>query len=200
MSWFRRRAYERAYRAGRARWDTGVTPPEVVDLIEGSPPLPPGSALDLGCGTGTNALYLARHGWEVVGVDFSEPAIEAATTKAEGVAAVRFVQGDVTRLEALGIDGPFDLVLDIGCFHSVSLRRRRAYARGTARVAKPGAVLTIFAWGPAWARPKSWRTREGEIRRRFGDAFALERTIPGREPPGAAWFVLRRRRGVHAPA
>jgi SAM-dependent methyltransferase len=149
--------------------------------------------LDLGCGTGTNALYLAAHGWEVVGVDFSEPAIEAARSKAAGEAAVRFVQGDVTRLRDLGIDGPFDLVLDIGCFHSVGRRRRGAYARGAARVARPDAVLAIFAWGPGWTLPGSWRTREGEIRRRFGEAFELRRVIAGREPPGAAWFVLRRR-------
>ena len=188
-----RRIYERAYRTGNARWDTGITPPEVVELIEGPDALTPGRALDLGCGTGTNALYLRRHGWEAVGVDFSDLAIETARTKAVGVEGVRFVQGDVTRLADLGVDGPFDLVLDIGCFHSVPLRRRRAYVRGAARVAAPGATLAIFAWGPSWTRRSSWRTRRGEIDRRFGGSFEVAREIAGSEPPGAAWFVLRRR-------
>jgi SAM-dependent methyltransferase len=193
VSGARRRTYERAYRTGRARWDTGITPPEVVELIEGASPLAPGRALDLGCGTGTNALYLRRHGWEVVGVDFSALAIAAASEKAAGTDGVRFVRGDVTRLEELGIEGPFDFVLDIGCFHSVPTRRRVAYVRGVARVARLGAVLAIFAWGPSLSRSSSWRTREREIVRRFGGAFELVRVIPGTQPPGAAWFVLRRR-------
>ncbi len=187
------RIYERAYRTGAARWDTGITPPEVVELIEGPSALAAGRALDLGCGTGTNVLYLRRHGWEATGVDFSELAIAAAREKSEGVDGVRFVHGDVTRLDELGIDGPFDLIVDIGCFHSVPLRRRGAYVRGAARVALPGATLAIFAWGPSWTRRSSWRTRRGEIDRRFGTAFEVVREIAGTEPPGAAWFVLRRR-------
>jgi SAM-dependent methyltransferase len=188
-----RRIYERAYRTGNARWDTGITPPEVVELVEGPSPLAPGRALDLGCGTGTNALYLRRHGWEVVGVDFSDLAIDAARAKAADADGVRFVRGDVTRLDELGVDGPFDMVLDIGCFHSVPLRRRAAYVRGVARVAAGGATLAIFAWGPSWTRRSSWRTRRAEIDRRFGSAFEVVREIAGTEPPGAAWFVLRRR-------
>lgn len=189
----RRRSYERAYRRGRARWDTGLTPPEVVELIEGPDPLRPGRALDLGCGTGTNALYLARHGWEVVGVDFSERAIAAARERSADVHGVRFVLGDVTRLDELGVDGPFDLVLDIGCFHGIAVRRRGTYVREATRVSRSGATLAMFAWGPsAWWRSAP-RTREGEIVRRFGGAFELVRVIPGTEPPGAAWFLLRRR-------
>jgi len=126
----RRLFFELRYLIGRAPWDTGITPPEVVELIEGATPLAPGRALDLGCGTGTNALYLRRHGWTVVGVDFSDLAIEAAAEKAAGVDGVRFVRGDVTRLEDLGIEASFDLVLDIGCFHSVSPRRRGAEQGG----------------------------------------------------------------------
>lgn len=189
----RRRVYERAYRSGKARWDTGITPPEVVDLIEGPDALAPGRALDLGCGTGTNALYLRRHGWDVVGVDFSDLAIDAARTKAQGLDGVRFVRGDVTRLDHSGIEGPFDLLLDIGCYHSVAVRRRGAYAHGAARVARSGAILALFAWGPAWTRRSSWRTRRGEIDRRFEGAFEVVREIAGTDPPGAAWFVLRRR-------
>src|SRR5688500_14230632 len=70
--------YERAYRRGKTPWDTGIPPPELVEVIEGPNALEPGRALDLGCGTGTNAMYLAQHGWTAVGVDFSSHAIESA--------------------------------------------------------------------------------------------------------------------------
>jgi SAM-dependent methyltransferase len=185
--------YERRYRRGQPRWDTGITPPEVVAVIEGDPPLSPGRALDLGCGTGTNVLYLVAHGWEAVGVDFSPAAIAQAREKAVGVARAAFVEGDVTRLSALGVQGPFDFVLDIGCFHSVAVARRGAYAREVARVARPGAVFMIFAWGPSIHLPGGPRTRRREIERRFGRTFELERVELGREPPGAAWFTLRRK-------
>ena len=186
--------YERRYRRGNTRWDTGITPPEVVAVIEGEHPLPPGRALDLGCGTGTNALYLARHGWEVTGVDFSPLAIEAAKGKAEGSGLpVSFRLGDVTRVRELGVEGPFDYVLDIGCFHSVALRRRRAYAREVTALTRPGAVLMVFAWGAGLHVPGFPRTRESEMRRRFGSDFVIERIELGKEPRGAAWFTLQRR-------
>jgi SAM-dependent methyltransferase len=185
------RLYERAYRRGRTPWDTGITPPEVVEEVSG---MEPGRALDLGCGTGTNVLWLAERGWTAVGVDFSPLAIESARRKADWTSGAMFVEGDVTRLSELGVEGPFDLLLDIGCFHSVAVRRRDDYVREVARVAHVGAPMMIFAFGP-WIRfpgtPR--RTREPEIRRRFERDFELERVRPGEEPKGAAWFYLRRR-------
>jgi hypothetical protein len=53
--------------------------------------------------------------------------------------------------------------------------------------------MMILAFGPIVRWPGSKRTREPEIRRRFGEAFELERVVPGRDPPGGAWFYLRRR-------
>ncbi|HJS27962.1 MAG TPA: class I SAM-dependent methyltransferase [Actinomycetota bacterium] len=185
------RLYERSYRRGRTPWDTGITPPEVVEEVSG---MTPGRALDLGCGTGTNVLWLAQHGWTAVGVDFTPLAIESARRKADWTSGATFVEGDATRLSELGVVGPFDLLLDIGCFHSVPTRRRDDYVREVARVARPGARMMIFAFGP-WIRIPGTRRRirEPEIRRRFGDAFELERIVPGTEPEGAAWFFLRRR-------
>ncbi|MEA2522265.1 MAG: hypothetical protein QOI81_1911 [Actinomycetota bacterium] len=190
----RRASFERMYRSGHARWDTGVTPPEVVALIEREPRFPSGRALDLGCGTGTNALYLASRGWEVVGVDFSSLAIEAARLKLaerEG-GAISFLRGDVTELAAAGVKGPFDFVLDIGCFHSVSRRRRRAYAEGVSKLTSRGGTLLMFAFGPALRGPGRHPTREREIRRRFGYAFELAEVELGTTPLGAAWFTLHR--------
>ena len=96
-----------------------------------------------------------------------------------------FVEGDVTRLAELQVDGPFDLILDIGCFHGLPVRRREAYVRQVARVARRGARMMIFALraAPAVAR-LCQRTREPEIRRRFGEVFEIELVVPGRDPQG----------------
>ena len=115
------RSFERAYRRGRTPWDTGVTPQEVVEEASA---MEPGRALDLGCGTGTNVLWLAQHGWTAVGVDRSPIAIESARRRADWTSGAMFVEGDVTRLAELQVDGPFDLILDIGCFHGLPVRRR----------------------------------------------------------------------------
>jgi len=184
------RFFERAYRRGRTPWDTGLTPPEVVETVSA---MEPGRALDLGCGTGTNAIWLAQRGWRAVGVDFSSLAIESARRKADWTSGVEFVEGDVTRLDELGVKGPFDLVLDIGCFHSVPVGRRDAYVREVSAVTEPGALVMIYAFGGWFRWPGSTRTREPEIRRRFGRAFELERVVRGRQPQGSAWFSLRRR-------
>src|SRR5436305_11263245 len=74
--------YQWRYFTGKTPWDTNVTPPEVVEWVEHED-APRGRALDLGCGTGTNALYLAQHGFEVVGVDFVSRAIATARRKAQ---------------------------------------------------------------------------------------------------------------------
>jgi len=185
-----KRFFDRAYRRGRTPWDTGITPPEVVEAVSA---MEPGRALDLGCGTGTNVLWLVQQGWTAVGVDFSSLAIESAQRKADWVSGAEFVEGDVTRLHELGVTGPFDLLLDIGCFHSVPTRRRDDYVRGVSAVARPGALMMMYAFG-GWVRwPGSTRTREPEIRRRFGVTFELERVVRGRTPVGSAWFSLRRR-------
>ena len=96
-------------------WDSGVTPPELFEFIQTHPA---GRAIDLGCGTGTNVITLAKIGWQVTGVDFASRAIQMAKrkTKNAGVKANLFVD-DVTKLK--NISGQFDLVLDIGCFHSI---------------------------------------------------------------------------------
>ncbi len=97
-------------------WDTGVSPPELMNFIENHRP---GVALDLGCGTGTNAITLAKHGWVVTGIDFAAPAILKGRRKAslEGV-EIDLRVGDVTQLQQLG--QPCDLILDIGCFHNLT--------------------------------------------------------------------------------
>lgn len=138
--YFVRRLWFSIWYLFRPPWDTGVSPPELLEFIRQHPP---GRALDLGCGTGTNAITLARHGWEVIGIDFAHLAIREARAKARqaGVKA-KFLVGDVTRLE--GIEGPCDLILDIGCFHSLSAEGRERYAREIGRLLAPGGTYLMY--------------------------------------------------------
>jgi SAM-dependent methyltransferase len=166
--------YRLTYRHGSPRWDSTEPRPELQTLIAARPP---GRALDLGCGTGTTAGYLAQHGWDVVGIDFVPEAIATATARVEGTGtSVCFVVGDVTRLAEAGVEGPFDLLIDIGCYHAIPARRRDAYAEGVAAVAAPGADLYLAGI----ARPPvTWRLlgatglNTTELLHRFGDAFTL---------------------------
>jgi ubiquinone/menaquinone biosynthesis C-methylase UbiE len=115
----------------KAPWDSGISPPELFDFIQSHPA---GRAIDLGCGTGTNVITLAKTGWQVTGIDFAVRAIQMAKrkTRKAGVKAELLV-GDVTRLN---LDQQFDLALDIGCFHGVE--DRAAYLAQLTRLLVPG--------------------------------------------------------------
>lgn len=193
MSSLRGWLFDLLYVLGRARWDTRVTPPEVVELVEGRASAP-GRALDLGCGTGTNIIYLARHGWEPVGVDFSGVAIRRARRKARRAGVeCRFYQADVTDLGFL--EPPFDLVLDIGCLHSVLPEERGRYAEGMIRLVRPGGLYMLYAFA---ARPDRCPTRgvtAEQVRGLFVPCFTVERQEGGKDPTGprSTWYWLRRR-------
>ncbi|MEV4186489.1 methyltransferase domain-containing protein [Streptosporangium canum] len=193
------RALEGYYRGGKAPWDTGVTPPELVALVEGHGALPPGRALELGCGTGTNAIYLARHGWEVAAVDLIDRAVDQAREKAEAArAAVRLLHGDATRLDELDVPGPFDLFFDLSCYCGIPLHRRDAYAAGLTHRAAPGARLLMFGYGPeplgsSTTDITSWAAgvTADELRARFPGWELLDVT-PGTNSVPTFWFTLRR--------
>lgn len=146
----RRWWFEKLYLLGRPPWEHGVSPPELLAFVQR---YPPGRALDLGCGTGTHLLTLARHGWEVVGVDFSRVALWRAARRLRrtGVSA-RLVYADVSR--PLPLEGPFDLVLDIGCYHGLPPVARVGYRENLARLLAPGGHLLLYAhWREAAAPP-----------------------------------------------
>ena len=101
------------YRRGFTPWDSGVPPPELVSVIEGTRRLATGRALDLGCGTGTTSVYMASKGWQVTGVDFIPRPIRVARARAASAGeSVDFLVGDVTRLRELPIEPGFDLLFD----------------------------------------------------------------------------------------
>jgi len=128
-------------RRKRPPWDSGISPPELMAYIESHTP---GRAMDLGCGTGTNVITLAQRHWQVVGVDFAVKAIVTARRKLRdaGVRAELRV-GDVTRLKSVA--GPFDLILDIGCFHALDAAGRTRYADSVNRLLLPGGTFLLYA-------------------------------------------------------
>jgi ubiquinone/menaquinone biosynthesis C-methylase UbiE len=126
----------------RPPWDSGVTPPELLDFLKDCPA---GRAIDLGCGTGTNVITLSRLGWQVTGVDFASRAIAQARKKLTqaGLSAELRV-GDVTRLD--GIDGPFNFALDLGCFHGLADKEKGDYLRQIERILAPGGTWFMYAF------------------------------------------------------
>jgi SAM-dependent methyltransferase len=157
--------YELLYRIGRTPWDTGVTPPEVVELVEGESALPPGRALDLGCGTGDEVAYLARRGWTATGVELVQIAVDLAGNKIEGLPNAAVRRGDVTKVGEMGLDGPFDLVLDLGCFHSLPSEGRDAYAAGVGSLTVTGGVLFICVRRAVAVEPGGHRRDAGRDER-----------------------------------
>jgi SAM-dependent methyltransferase len=159
--------YRTLYLLGLKIWERELPPPDLVQLVEGGSA--PGRALDLGCGTGTDSIYLARHGWEVTGVDMVPKALAIAQRRA-AVAGVRphFVEGDVTRLQDFGIDGGYDVLFDFGCFHTLPSDRRDAYVESVTAAAAPGATFLLFGFKrpPRMAPMQAGLTAE-EVRQRF---------------------------------
>jgi SAM-dependent methyltransferase len=147
VNWALRALAEVTYRVGLGPQPSDVPDHRLVELVEGPGRLPPGHALDLGCGTGRNAIYLAAHGWDTVGVEMAGYAVDVARGKAvaQGVPA-RLVQGDVTRLPDLDIGKAFNLFMDGGCYHTIPPGRRDAYAESVTAVAALGARLIIVGF------------------------------------------------------
>ena len=186
------RDFEQMYLAGEAPWDTGVPSTELGTRLAAGQIPPGGMAVDLGCGTGTNVLYLARHGWQAVGVDYAIGAIRAARRKASArpldvAGRCTFHRGDVTDLSFLG--PPFDLALDMGCFHTLGPGERGRYAHGLARLLRPGAIYMLYAFKPG----DDWcgGVREDDVPGLFGPAFRVRSVEQGAGRP-SAWYTLER--------
>lgn len=133
-------------------WELGKPRKVLVDLVEGGR-IKKGKALDICCGAGTNALYLAKEGFQVTGIDVSSKAVEYAKEKARkaGVGA-RFQVENFLKLPFE--DEEFGFVFDMGCFHHVKVKDRTAFIGGVHRVLKKGGsyLVVCFSYknGPAW--------------------------------------------------
>ncbi|OBK74977.1 class I SAM-dependent methyltransferase [Mycobacterium sp. 1274761.0] len=169
----RRLLFTSLYRFGFTPWDGHPIATSLRDLVEGDAALPAGTALDVGCGTGDNSIYLAKHGWRVTGVDYVAKALNRARTKAADAGVdIRFRQADVTDLSSADIGATFALVIDSGCLHGMSDDDRSAYAREVTAVAAPDARLHIVAFTPGalYGVPG---IEPDEVERRFDAGWTL---------------------------
>jgi SAM-dependent methyltransferase len=124
-------------------WDVGHPQPALVDAIESYGLA--GPVLDVGCGTGTHALWATERGYPVLGIDFSE----AAITVARQTARERGLNTDFQVADALHLPddlGPFETVVDSGLFHAFEPDDREPYTRELAAVVSSGGRLFLVGF------------------------------------------------------
>jgi SAM-dependent methyltransferase len=159
-------SWEDAYKT-TPPWDIGRSQPAFVELVD-SGEFNQGIVLDVGCGTGENALYLAANGFSVAGVDLSRRAIVAAKAKA----GERNLKADFRPANALSLgfrNGYFDNAIDSGLFHTFNDKGRVAFARGIARVLTTDGRYFMLCFSNKepvnWGGPR--RITRGEIETTF---------------------------------
>jgi cyclopropane fatty-acyl-phospholipid synthase-like methyltransferase len=168
---------------GRPPWDTGIPPPEVGEFADEHTP---GSALDLGCGTGATSVYLAERGWKVTGVDFVPLAIWKARRRSRHLRQPpRFRVGRIPELE--GLSGPFDLVVDVGCFHSLPGQDRQRYVDRVRALLRSGGTMLLFAF----TRGTPPGVPVEAVRRLFSGGFK-EQGVKIDADGSAAWYTYQR--------
>jgi len=189
---------ELLYRGGgQVPWDRELPPPEVIALAA---ELPPGRALDLGCGYGRASIYLAQHGWMCDGVDFIPEAVAGARMRAATAnVADRALFHTLPVTDLASLAPPYDLAVDVGCMHNLRGDDLRAYAAEVARLVGAGGLYALFAHGPSTNTDDHRNgVDEATIRALFTPAFAVECVEHGttKTPNGniraSAWFWLRR--------
>ena len=182
------------YESGDVPWDDKDPPPEVMAFLA---TVPVGQALDLGCGYGRAAIYLAAQGWEVDAVDFIPEAItEAAKRAAIAHVDVRFHLSKVTELEFL--TETYDFVLDVGCSHSLTFDELKVYWNHLKRHIRPGGIYMLFARLQDGSKDASQDGPPGMdlqyLRTLYSEGFELEWMERGRTQAGdddewlSAWF------------
>jgi cyclopropane fatty-acyl-phospholipid synthase-like methyltransferase len=190
---------EELYADGDLPWDDALPPPEVEEIAA---TLIPGRALDLGCGYGRSAIYLAQRGWQVDGIDFIPQAITEAEARANAAGVTdlaRFHVASVADLDFL--DGMYVFALDIGCMHALDEQELSRYAKGLRRLLRQDAVYLLFARLKQVEAESEEGPRglpEAVIRALFAEGFELERyesgetAVPDQPVWSSAWFYFRR--------
>ena len=187
------------YASGNLPWDSGVPDPLLTAYVAAGR-VAPARTLEVGAGTGTNAIWLAERGFDVLGIDVSPLAVEAARGKiAARTERCRFETRDF--LTQPIDEGPFDFVFDRGCFHVFDEPdEQAAFAARVAAVLNPGGTW-LSLLGSTEGPPRE----VGPPRRSARDiAAAIEPVLEIVELstaeftdgpyPARAWVCLARRR------
>lgn len=189
--------YRKAYETGTAKWDTGLPNPELVRVIKAGL-LPGKTALEFGCGTGTNAIEAARHGYRVTAIDVVDVAVEQARSKARQARVdVDFRAGDLTKA-ALG--GPYDVLFDLGVYHGIRTRDLPGFLGALERVSRPGTRWLSIAgnaketleYGPPVVAEDEFRAELGPLFR-FLEVREFRPDLRGGLKP-LFWSILMERR------
>jgi len=140
-----------------------------------------GRVLDIGCGTGTSVLYLAQRGFQSFGVDVSRVAIRRAVAKAERQnVKCSFYRLDFTDTEAASKTlSAFDILLDVGCFHSLSVEHRPRYVDSLMAVSHPNSVYLLWFFIPTsdWGYGPPGVSEE-EVEGTFSEQFSVVEKHP----------------------
>lgn len=168
-------SFESAYR-GTPPWDIGRPQPGIMRLAETGQIA--GSVLDVGCGTGENALYLAERGFAATGIDGAPTAIRKARAKAKrrGLNA-SFEVADALNLSAPA--QPFDSVIDSGLFHVFSDEERARFTESLGRVVRPDGTYYLMCFSDQ--QPGDWgprRVTQAEIRSVFSEGWRINYIEP----------------------
>src|SRR3989304_4959061 len=190
--------WDMMYREGPPSWETGTPSGELIRILDEAV-VPPGTALEVGCGTGADAVYLARRGFEVTAVDCSPLALERARIRArlEG-AAVCFVLGDV--FEFVETAEPFDFVYDAGFYHFIRQADLTRYVDLLWRTTRPGSYYLALAGSTGEAAEGGPpQVSQEEIRSGLGRLFEFIHLrhfrfeSPHRQKGYLGWSCLMRR-------
>jgi ubiquinone/menaquinone biosynthesis C-methylase UbiE len=182
--------FDEAY-TGSPKWDIGRPQDEFIRVArEGGIK---GSVLDIGCGTGENAMFFASLGHEVWGLDAAPLAIKKAREKAlQRGAKVNFVLGDALHLDSLG--RRFDTVTDCGLFHVFSDEDRKAFAQSVRAALEASGTYFVLCFSDKeptdWGGPR--RVSEREIRETFAQGWRINYV---RE---ASFSITIKEHGAHA--
>jgi SAM-dependent methyltransferase len=164
--------WDERYRTGDTPWDTGRPSSELQRVIA-EEQIQPYLAIELGCGTGSNAVWLAMQDYEVTAADLSPLAIAQARERAEGVGArVRFLVADVLAPPDLG--GPYQFFFDRGCYHVVRRESAAKYLDTLKAITQPGTLGLVLTGNAREAHePGPPVVSEEEIHQELGQLFEI---------------------------
>jgi len=188
--------WDRAYRGGRKPgWDSGIVAPDLKRAVEEGA-VRPCRTVVLGCGSGTNAVYLAQKGFDVTAIDVAPTALGIAEAKAEKAGVkVRWLLADVLAPPDLE---PFELIFDRGCYHNVRYVDAAGFVDAMRRLSRPGTrclILSLNRNGPPGVREEHMR---GDFSELFDFEWLRESDIhTGRDgnTRRASWSLMLRKKG-----